>query len=163
MFPLSSVLADTGNLLGAVRSLDLPAQLLRELVQRARAGLPEECCGILIGSETGFGRARVARAIAVQNTASYSRTHAYRLAPLVILEAQRRAREDGLEIVGYYHSHPSGSAAPSALDRRDAWPDISYVILGMRGGELADVKSWRLSLDGAGFVEEELNCAEDER
>lgn len=90
------------------------------------------------------------------------RKHEYRVAPLVILEAQRQAREDGLEIVGYYHSHPSGSARPSALDRRNAWPDTWYVILGMRGSKLAEVKSWRLGGGDAEFAEETLNfdCVE---
>ncbi len=93
----------------------------------------------------------------VENMTTERRKHQYQVAPLAILEAQRQAREDGLEVVGYYHSHPSGSAHPSALDRRNAWPDTCYVILGMRGGKLAEVKSWRLGRRGGEFVQETLN------
>ena len=137
MFPLSSGLADRvaeGAKAGRAGfdrgSLDLPARLLRELVRHAQDCFPEECCGVLIGSETRAGCARAERTVAAENTSTQGREREYLLAPLAILEAQRAARTDGLEIVGYYHSHPSGRATPSALDRRNAWPDTSYVILG---------------------------------
>lgn len=149
---------------GAERSLNLPAELLQELVRHAQGSLPEECCGILIGSQTGSDRARVHHVIPVENASTpQGRKNEYLVAPLAILAAQRRAREDGLEIVGYYHSHPSGSALPSALDRRNAWPDTCYVILGMRGGKLAEAKSWRLGPGDVEFVEETLNCDHDEK
>ncbi len=163
MFPLSSGSASTASPVGTGRSLDLSAERLEELVRHARASLPEECCGILIGLETGPGRARVCYAVPVENVSTQRRKYEYQVPPLAILEAQRRAREEGLEIVGYYHSHPSGSAQPSALDRRNAWPDTCYVILGMRGGELVEVKSWRLDGSDDEFVEETLSFDRVER
>ena len=147
----------------AGRSFDLPARLLQELVRHAQDCLPEECCGVLIGSETRAGRSRIHRTVAAENTRSHGRERAYLVPPLAILEARRAARADDLEIVGYYHSHPSGSATPSALDRRNAWPDTSYVILGMDAGELRGVRSWRLGPGDTGFVEERLNCEEDRK
>lgn len=83
--------------------------------------------------------------------------------PPAILKAQRTARADGLEIVGYYHSHPGGSARPSKVDRRDAWPGTSYVILGMEGRELISTRSWRLDAEGAAFVEEIVATGTDTR
>ncbi len=112
---------------------------------------------MLIGSETRAGRSRAQRTVTVENASTHSREREYLLAPLAILEAFRAARADGLEIVGYYHSHPSGSAMPSALDRPNAWPDTSYVILGLDDGELREVKSWRLGPGDTGFVEERLH------
>lgn len=41
---------------------------------------------------------------------------AFFLEPAVHLRASREARGQGLSILGHYHSHPSGSATPSALD-----------------------------------------------
>ncbi len=79
-------------------------------------------------------------------------TRRFVVSPASILEAQRHARAQELAVVGYYHSHPGGSGRPSDLDRRDAWPDTSYVILGLDGTEVASARSWRL--DGSVFVEE---------
>lgn len=139
---------------------DLPVGQLRQLVRHALDCLPEECCGVLIGLKTESGRSRVHRAIAADNVSTDDRERRYVVDPLAVLEADRGARAEGLELVGYYHSHPSGAATPSASDRRGAWPDTSYVILGMDGGELREVRSWRLGSGDAGLLEEALYCGD---
>ena len=143
--------------------LVLPARLRDRMLDHARECLPEECCGILIGSETTAGRRRVADAVAARNVNPSARERAYRVSPRAILEAFQTARSAGLEIVGYYHSHPSGSARPSAVDLRDAWPDTSYVILAFQSAELWEMRSWRLVPEGTGFVEETLTDERDSR
>ena len=164
MFPLSSGLASVDRSAKAEgaescgRSFDLHERLLEELVRHAQDCLPEECCGVLIGAGSS-----VYRTVAVENASPQNRRREYLAAPQAILESWLAARADGLEIVGYYHSHPSGSATPSALDRREAWPGTSYVILGMKGRDLREVKCWRSGPGDSGwvedrFVDEKLNC-----
>jgi len=142
------------------RALDLSAGQLRELLRHAQECLPEECCGVLIGSECEFGRVRAHRVVAAANVTTRDRERHFEVDPLTILAADREARAKGLELVGYYHSHPSGSAAPSASDLRQAWPNTSYVILGMDGSDLNEIKSWRLVSDDTEFAEETLRCGE---
>ena len=135
-------------------AFNLPRSVFEKLAEHAASCLPEECCGILVGSRTAIGEARVHFSLEAENVGRVRREREYSISPLALLEAQRTAREDGLEVLGYYHSHPSGSATPSALDRANAWPNTSYVILGMDDREVRHLKSWRLGPGQGRFVEE---------
>ena len=68
----------------------------------------------------------------------------------------REARAAGLDIVGYYHSHPDHPSRPSDFDRDHAWPDQSYLIVAVAGGKPASVQSWRLRDDRSAFDEEAI-------
>lgn len=124
----------------------------RALVEHARASLPEEACGILVGRCEGACRT-VVRAIPCRNAHEGDRRRRFLIDPEQQTAAQREAREAGLEIVGYYHSHPAGSAAPSGEDLRQAHPWVSNLILAFRGAALAEARSWRV--DSAGRAREE--------
>lgn len=69
----------------------------------------------------------------------------YWIDPADLLRIQREARDQALDIIGIFHSHPDHPAVPSECDRRLAWPGYSYVIAAVRGGQATDVQSWRLS------------------
>lgn len=138
--------------------VDLPRIVVERLAAHAAECLPEECCGILIGRKTAPRHSRVRYALEAVNVRRTRRDREYAIAPLAVLDAERAARDQGLEVVGYYHSHPEGSPAPSALDRRNAWPETSYVILGMENGGMQGLKSWRLPSGAAAFVEEQVRC-----
>ena len=56
--------------------------------------------------------------------------------------------------VGFYHSHPDHPAEPSQYDLDHAWPNLSYVIVAVRGGEPEALRSWRLLPDRSAFEEE---------
>jgi len=68
--------------------------------------------------------------------------------------AERHASDTGLEIVGFYHSHPDHPAEPSAFDLEHAWPNLSYAIQSVRNGASRELRSWRLRDDRGGYVEE---------
>jgi proteasome lid subunit RPN8/RPN11 len=113
--------------------------------------------GVLIGRESADrSSARVERIVAADNERADSRHNRYVISPQSLLEAQREARASGLDIVGYYHSHPDHPAKPSEFDREHAWPGTSYVIVSVEQGKAVDCRSWRLSDDRAAFVEEGL-------
>jgi proteasome lid subunit RPN8/RPN11 len=78
------------------------------------------------------------------------------IAPETYLEADRTARRSGLEILGFYHSHPEGDSRPSDQDRQEALPGCSYVIVSVRGGEPGDLGSWTLGPDGCRFLPQAL-------
>jgi len=66
------------------------------------------------------------------------------------IDARRTARARGLDVVGFYHSHPHSAAVPSQTDLAEAaYPDHLYLIVGL-AGEQPDVRLYRL--DAGGFV-----------
>ena len=70
--------------------------------------------------------------------------------------AEQRASTLGLELLGFYHSHPDHPARPSQYDLDHAWPVFSYVIVSVRDGEAREMTSWRLRDDRSTFDEEAL-------
>ncbi len=127
----------------------------RHAVERAALdSYPEECCGILVGAVVERG-ARVSEAIAVPNV-SREAGRRYRIDDRVLLAAHKEARSRGLEVVGYYHSHPDRPAVPSALDRERAHAGVSYLIVSVREGRVEGLASWRLREGGEGFREEPI-------
>lgn len=143
--------------------LVLSDRLLAGVHAAALAAYPEECCGVLIGREVhdhGHVLREVVRTIPVPNAWPGAREDRYLIPADIVREVEREARRDGLEIVGYYHSHPDGEAVPSPFDLEVAWPWYSYLIVAVRGveGERRDVgvRGWQLRDDRATFLEQRI-------
>jgi proteasome lid subunit RPN8/RPN11 len=140
--------------------LEIRGEDLASAQRHAAATYPEECCGFLLGSllggddGSGDGGARVVSVLAVDNQRQDSRHNRYVIHPETVLAAQKQARAAGLDIVGYYHSHPDHPAVPSEFDREHAWPGMSYLIVSVRKGKIAETRSWRLADDRGRFDEE---------
>jgi proteasome lid subunit RPN8/RPN11 len=112
----------------------------------ARAGHPFEVYGVFLGQDGGSPAVRVVRALAVLNRESETPRVRYQIAPEDLLRIQREAREEGLEIVGYYHSHPDHPARPSETDRRIAAEGLSdgvvHVVVGVTGAGETEATAW---------------------
>ncbi|HEX4953295.1 MAG TPA: M67 family metallopeptidase [Thermoanaerobaculia bacterium] len=135
----------------------LAADQLASLTRHARLAYPEEGCGILLGRATAEAAAAVVEELVLaDNERADSRHNRYVIAPQTVLAAHRKAREGGLDVVGYFHSHPDCPAVPSDFDREHAWPGLSYVIVSVCAGDVAEVRSWRLADDRERFHEETL-------
>jgi proteasome lid subunit RPN8/RPN11 len=118
---------------------------------------PHECCGVLLGRIEGETRT-VEAVVGAGNTRTDSPHNRYHIDPKELVVAQRRAREQGLDIVGFYHSHPDHPARWSATDLAEAhWYGCSYVITGVEKGRAAATNSFVLL--GAG--EEDKRFAEE--
>ena len=132
----------------------LPRHLFT-IQRHAQIAYPEECCGILMGRPLrGREGVFVERVLSVPNGHTEDRSRRFSIAPETLLAAQKEARGIGLEIVGYYHSHPDQPARPSEHDREHAWPGLSYLIVSVNGREVAETRSWRLADDRSQFEEE---------
>lgn len=119
-------------------SLKLPRRLYEALLEEARRSLPHECCGLL------GGRGREAAQIFPATNQLASPT-AFEIPPRELFDIFRRLRRDKLELVGIYHSHPSGDNAPSARDRERAYyPDAAYVIVSPRPEAAEPVRAFFL-------------------
>ncbi len=119
---------------------------------------PEESCGVLVGSFRD-GPSLVMAAVRCDNARRDSPRDRYAIDPKELVGIQREARGKGLEIVGFYHSHPEHPAAWSSTDLAEAhWIACSYVITSVASGQAAETRSFRLegSWDDKRFVEEEI-------
>ncbi len=140
------------------RRLVLAPEHRRLLEAAARESAPEECCGILIGRHPQADIRVVTRVVRTENAKASHRERSYEIAPSELLAAWRMARAGGERILGFYHSHPSGSSRPSARDRVEAWSGMSYVIVAP-ADEACRLTSWRGEGDGGGLEREEIRGA----
>lgn len=118
------------------------------LRQHGQETYPHECCGVLLGhaSEAANDVEAVVRA---GNTRTDSAHNRYQIAPQELVRIQREARERGLDIVGFYHSHPDHPARWSATDLAEAhWMGCSYVITSVERGVANQTNSFRLTGEG---------------
>lgn len=135
--------------------ISLPGPLREELATIAIDGYPYETCGVLVGACAG-GEVRIERVFQARNLNTERARDRYVLDPDDLMSADLAAREAGLEIVGFWHTHPDHPARPSETDREAAWDGYSYVILSVSGAGVEDLRSWRLN--GEGFVEEQVEA-----
>lgn len=106
---------------------------------------PEESCGVLVGFLEDDGRTAIS-AILCTNTRSDSPRNRYTIDPKDLIRIQREARKQGLEIVGFYHSHPDHPALWSSTDLAEAhWLGCSYVITSVMSGHAAETRSFLLT------------------
>ena len=137
-------------------SLRIARRVLDEIRRHAEMGYPHEVCGLLLGRGADSERV-AAEAFALENERSDSRENRYSVSGASMFRAERHASASGLDVVGYYHSHPNAPARPSEFDLDHAtWPGISYPIVSVVEGRAADLRSWTLADDRSEFLEEEI-------
>lgn len=145
-----------------MNTLVLPVRLLETILQHAGETYPSEGCGALIGRVAQDGRRRPLRAIPLTNVAAENPRRRYRIAPEDLIRLHKDARADGLEVLGYYHSHPDAEPVPSEYDRATAWPWYVYVIVRVAGGRACGVMAWQLRDDRSMFDPVALELVESE-
>ncbi len=123
--------------------------LIDEMVAHCLASYPEEGCGLLVGPPDGSA---VTRCVPTGNVAASAKL--YTVDPRAHLRAERDAEENGLAVVGVFHSHTHTDPYPSPTDVVQA-PDPSwhYVLVSLRH-ELASVRSYRIV--GGAIAEEPI-------
>ncbi len=114
-----------------------------------RQTFPHECCGAMLGRD-----GVVQEAFALANTTDEGPRRRFLVRPDDYRVAEKRAREAGLDLLGFYHSHPDHPARPSQYDLDHAWPSFSYAIVSVMAGEDKLLTSWRLKDDRSTFDEE---------
>jgi proteasome lid subunit RPN8/RPN11 len=114
---------------------------------------PHECCGALLGQA-----GTALEAWPLPNTTKEGPRRRFLVRPPDYRAAEQRATATGLELLGFYHSHPDHPARPSQYDLDHAWPVFSYVIISVAQGQPGDITSWRLAADRSNFEPEALNC-----
>jgi proteasome lid subunit RPN8/RPN11 len=122
----------------------LPREVLDAVVAHARASLPAECCGLLIGRAD-----RVVKSVRAKNLDESP--NRFLIDPRDHIEALRQARSRGLDVVGFYHSHPHSEAHPSPSDVAEAFDsDHVHLIVSLRD-DRPETRAFRFGR--AGFAE----------
>jgi proteasome lid subunit RPN8/RPN11 len=125
--------------------LKLSEALFTLIRRHGEATYPHECCGVLLGLSAD-GTNEVHDAIEAGNTRTDSAHNRYHIAPQELIKIQRQGRQRGLDIVGFYHSHPDHPAMWSTTDFAEAhWLGCSYVITAITNGHAAQTNSFLLT------------------
>jgi proteasome lid subunit RPN8/RPN11 len=111
-------------------TLEVTSGVIATLLAEADEAAPRECCGLLLG-EGG----RIDRAVPAANVSPEPLTR-FEIDPLALLSAHKAARSGGPQVVGYFHSHPSGHPVPSATDCEHSTGDLRVWAI-VAGGEVA--------------------------
>ncbi|MFN3421945.1 MAG: M67 family metallopeptidase [Armatimonadota bacterium] len=115
--------------------------LAREvMVEHSKMVYPNEGCGILVGKREGEIW-QVSRAVPVPNRNEERSRDRFEISPKDYLRVEKEARRDGLDIVGFFHSHPDVPPYPSLTDAQFAWSDFLTVIVGVFGGSKVRVRA----------------------
>ncbi len=142
--------------------LNLQASDYDKIRRHGEETYPNECCGILVGTSEG-GIRSVRSVVRCNNVRTDSSQTHYHIDPRELVRAQREARESGLDIIGFYHSHPDHPAQWSPTDLEQAhWIGCSYVITSVESGKAAQTNSFALSGSRAEdkvLAEEEVTLA----
>jgi proteasome lid subunit RPN8/RPN11 len=126
-------------------SLQLSQVLYDQLRVHGEETYPHECCGILLGNADPDAL-RVTELLRAGNTRTDSAHNRYHIAPQELIAAQRQARKSGLDIVGFYHSHPDHPPMWSQTDFAEAhWFGCAYVITATAKGKADITNSFLLT------------------
>lgn len=112
---------------------------LTAITAHALDAAPGECCGVLVGRPD-----EVLEAVRARNLADSPAR--FVVDPQDHIAARREAQRRGLEVVGFYHSHPHSAPVPSPTDLAEAgYPDHLYAIVGLLDSRAPQVRLYRLT------------------
>jgi proteasome lid subunit RPN8/RPN11 len=151
--------------------LRLDQQLSDKIRAYGAETYPHECCGALLGRDleaattrssdaTSLASREVTALFPLVNRRDDSPRNRFSVTSEDVRDAEKAAREKGIDVVGWYHSHPDHPAQPSQYDRDHAWPWYSYIIVSVANGRPATMTSWRLTDDRTQFTPENLEIAD---
>ena len=116
----------------------ISSELLDRIVIETIGSPGQEVCGLLLGEGDRIDTVQPCRNVALDPASRFE------IDPGQLLSAHRAARAGGASVIGHYHSHPSGVAAPSRQDASDAAPDGSLWLIAAG----STVTAWRAGSTG---------------
>ena len=132
----------------------LAKKLEQQIRDHGAKDYPNECCGAMLGKDEDVSVREVVALFPLINRRDDSPRNRFSITPQDFRDAERAAADRGLDLLGWYHSHPDHPARPSEFDREHAWPWYSYVIVSVDGGVPKDLTSWQLDDDRSKFQPE---------
>lgn len=142
-------------------SVRLTAEQMVAIHRHGEQAYPDEGCGLLLGREED-GHKIVEEILPEENARESNAQHnRYLIPPDAVLKGERLAAQKGLDVIGFFHSHPDHPERPSDFDRDHAWPWYAYLITSVQEGRAVKTAAWTLVEDRTKFDPEELQVMVD--
>ena len=136
--------------------ITLDENQLTNMRQHGERDYPCECCGLMLGRFDGSGHKIMIETYPISNAREEeAKRNRFLIRPDELMRGEKYAREKGLDVIGFYHSHPDDRAVPSKYDLDHAWPTYSYIVVAVTKGQATDLRSWEMESDRSRFNEEE--------
>jgi proteasome lid subunit RPN8/RPN11 len=129
----------------------------RTILDHARSAYPHECCGALLGllDPLDHSRRSVTVAMPCRNAYEGDQRDRFFIQLDDLFAAEKRARAEDIDLIGFFHSHPGGPAYFSATDLAECRPGDSNLVISFQGGAFTGAASF--------VVDEEKTRAEPEQ
>lgn len=134
--------------------MKISSKAMEQVREHAAEGYPNEICGMLIAER---GSEVVTQVRRVRNTVVERARDRYEMDPADQIRIQRECDRDGMEILGYYHSHPDHPARASITDSNRSWAGPVYVIVSCNQGDPGDAGAFVAERDGGPMRPEPLD------
>jgi proteasome lid subunit RPN8/RPN11 len=132
-----------------MRTLHLPDDLAARVLRAASRAYPNECCGLIEGSDADDGW-RASAIHEAQNIAD-DKARRFLIDPKLQFDLMRRLRESQARMIGCFHSHPDGRPEPSATDRVEAYEDGFVYLIAAGAPDVFTLKAYVFTT-AAGFA-----------
>ena len=137
--------------------IELSEQNQSEIRAHGERDYPYECCGLLLGRFAENGAKVCLEIYPISNAREEdAKRNRFLIRPEELMRGEKHAAARGLDVVGFYHSHPDHPAIPSGYDLEHAWPIYSYVVVAVKSGQAQDLRSWEMPADRSRFDEERI-------
>jgi proteasome lid subunit RPN8/RPN11 len=133
--------------------LKIKKSVYDHIIEHVKNAYPHECCGVLVGHIQGETKLAL-KSYPIENLNRERARDRYNMDPVGFIKVEKQIAQEGLEIVGIYHSHPDHPPRPSKTDLEYAWAIYSYIIVAVAGGTQIEAKNWCLNDSGDEFLEE---------
>ena len=138
--------------------LEIPQSIHEQIKAHGAESYPYEGCGLLLGHMNGNHNV-VTDILPVENKwpNEEEKPVRFQIVPEDMMQAELKAMRQGVDIIGIFHSHPNHPPIASPRDLAWAtWPGYSYIITQVNEGVPTHSRSWQLSDNREGFVEEDI-------
>ena len=135
-----------------MKTLQLPRQLVNQILKQAQTSPEEEVCGLIGGRDN-----RAESLYPVGNSAELKNVR-YQMEPSEQIGAMREMREKSEQLIAIYHSHPHSPALPSATDLKEAeYPECAYLIISLNTQVVLEMSAFAINNGDSHPIELELD------
>ena len=138
----------------------LSEQHLTDIEKHGEETFPHECCGFIFGVKDADGTLQTRELRRAENQRKDRGHDRFEIHPRDYMKAERYADSAGMQIIGYYHSHPNSPAIPSQFDIDHAWPTLVYTITEVRDGKAVVTYAHQLTEDRKQLKKINMNVEE---
>lgn len=124
----------------------------RSLAKHIMQAYPEEGCGLLLGRADRIEKIKpVENMVAGENGSTY-----FKIDPLTVYKEECAAQKEGMDVIGFYHSHPDKRAVMSKADEEYMIPEMLYIIVSVSLGKVREIRAYHRKTPDEKVTEAEI-------